>query len=35
LARTLSERTDVLAEVGAKVVIGDLHDRRGLVAAFT
>jgi uncharacterized protein YbjT (DUF2867 family) len=35
LARTLRERTDVLAELGAEVVIGDLHDRRGLVAAFT
>ena len=35
LARTLSERTDALAELGAEVVIGDLHDRRGLVTALT
>jgi uncharacterized protein YbjT (DUF2867 family) len=35
LARTLSERTDALAELGAEVVIGDLHDRRGLVAALS
>jgi uncharacterized protein YbjT (DUF2867 family) len=33
LARTLSERTDALAELGAEVVIGDLHDRRSLVTA--
>jgi uncharacterized protein YbjT (DUF2867 family) len=33
LARTLSERTDALADVGAEVVIGDLHDRRTLVTA--
>ena len=35
LARTLSERTDALAELGAEVVIGDLHDRRSLVSALT
>src|ERR1700722_6815998 len=35
LARTLSERTDALAELGAEVVIGDLHDRRSLVTALT
>ena len=35
LARTLSERTDALAGLGAEVVIGDLHDRRGLVTALT
>lgn len=33
LARTLSDRTDALAALGAEVVIGDLHDRRSLVAA--
>jgi uncharacterized protein YbjT (DUF2867 family) len=33
LARTLSERTDALTELGAEVVTGDLHDRRSLVAA--
>src|ERR1700743_2630335 len=32
LARTRSERTDALSELGAEVVIGDLHDRRSLVA---
>jgi uncharacterized protein YbjT (DUF2867 family) len=35
LARTLSQRTDALAELGAEVVIGDLHDRRSLVTALT
>ena len=35
LARTRSERTDKLAELGAEVVIGDLHDRRSLVTALT
>jgi uncharacterized protein YbjT (DUF2867 family) len=33
LARTLGELTDALAALGAEVVIGDLHDRRSLVAA--
>ena len=33
VARTLSERTDALAALGAEVVIGDLHDRRSLVTA--
>jgi hypothetical protein len=33
LARTLSERTETLAALGAEVVIGDLHDRRSLVTA--
>jgi uncharacterized protein YbjT (DUF2867 family) len=33
LARTLSERTDALADLGAEVVIGDLHDRRSLLTA--
>jgi uncharacterized protein YbjT (DUF2867 family) len=33
VARTLSERTDALAALGAEVVVGDLHDRRTLVAA--
>ncbi|MGA9491490.1 MAG: NmrA family NAD(P)-binding protein [Mycobacterium sp.] len=33
LARTLSERTDALAALGADVVVGDLHDRRTLVTA--
>lgn len=35
LARTLSERTDALAALGAEVVVGDLHDRRSLVTALT
>ncbi|MGE2718343.1 NmrA family NAD(P)-binding protein [Mycolicibacterium celeriflavum] len=33
LARTLGERTDRLTELGAEVVVGDLHDRRTLVPA--
>lgn len=33
LARTLGDRTDRLAELGAEVVIGDLADRRSLVPA--
>ncbi len=33
LARTLSERTDRLSELGAEVVVGDLTDRRTLVPA--
>ncbi len=33
LARTLSERTDALAALGAEVVVGDLHDRRTLATA--
>ena len=33
VARTLSERTDALAALGAEVVVGDLHDRRTLVTA--
>lgn len=33
LARTLSERTDRLAELGAQIVVGDLHDRRTLLPA--
>lgn len=33
LARTLSERTDRLSELGAEIVVGDLHDRRSLVPA--
>jgi uncharacterized protein YbjT (DUF2867 family) len=33
LARTLSERTERLAELGAEIVIGDLHDRRTLLPA--
>jgi uncharacterized protein YbjT (DUF2867 family) len=33
LARTRSDRTDALADLGAEVVIGDLHDRRTLVPA--
>lgn len=33
LARTLSERTDRLADLGAEVVVGDLHDRRSLLPA--
>lgn len=33
LARTLSERTDKLVELGAQVVVGDLQDRRTLVLA--
>ncbi|WP_292975381.1 NmrA family NAD(P)-binding protein [Mycobacterium sp.] len=35
LARSLSERTDALAALGAEVVIGDLHDKRSLVRALT
>lgn len=33
LARTLSDRTERLAELGAEIVIGDLHDRRTLLPA--
>src|SRR5688572_16705160 len=33
LARTLSERTDRLADLGAEVVVGDLTDRRSLLPA--
>jgi uncharacterized protein YbjT (DUF2867 family) len=33
LARTRSDRTDALADLGAEVFLGDLHDRRGLVSA--
>ncbi|PJK20185.1 NmrA family NAD(P)-binding protein [Mycolicibacterium goodii] len=33
LARTPSERTERLAELGAEIAIGDLHDRRTLVPA--
>ncbi len=33
LARTPSERTDRLAELGVDIVVGDLHDRRSLVPA--
>ncbi len=33
LARTLSERTERLAVLGAEVVLGDLHDRRTLLPA--
>lgn len=33
LARTLGERTDELAALGADIVIGDLHDRRSLLPA--
>jgi uncharacterized protein YbjT (DUF2867 family) len=35
LARTPSERTQRLAELGAEIVIGDLHDRQSLVPALT
>lgn len=35
LARTLGERTDRLAALGAEIVVGDLHDRRTLVPALT
>jgi uncharacterized protein YbjT (DUF2867 family) len=35
LTRAINERTDALAALGAEVVIGDLHDRRTLVAALT
>ncbi|OBB35932.1 NmrA family NAD(P)-binding protein [Mycobacterium sp. 852002-51961_SCH5331710] len=35
LVRTLSERTDRLAGLGAEVVVGDLHDRRSLLPALT
>lgn len=33
LTRSINDRTDALAALGAEVVIGDLHDRRTLVAA--
>ena len=33
LARAPGERTDALGALGAEVVIGDLHDRRSLLAA--
>jgi uncharacterized protein YbjT (DUF2867 family) len=33
LARTRSARTDALADLGAEVFLGDLHDRRSLVLA--
>lgn len=33
LVRTLGERTEYLASLGADVVVGDLHDRRSLVSA--
>ncbi len=33
LARSLSERTDRLADLGAEVVVGDLTDRRSLLPA--
>lgn len=33
LARTLGERTDRLTDLGAEVVVGDLHDRRTLLPA--
>jgi uncharacterized protein YbjT (DUF2867 family) len=33
LARNVSDRTDALAALGAEVAVGDLHDRRSLVAA--
>jgi uncharacterized protein YbjT (DUF2867 family) len=33
LARELSERTDQLIELGADVVVGDLHHRQSLVPA--
>ncbi|MDH6196664.1 uncharacterized protein YbjT (DUF2867 family) [Mycobacterium frederiksbergense] len=33
LARSLGERTERLEELGAEVVVGDLHDRRTLVPA--
>ncbi|KWX68516.1 NmrA family NAD(P)-binding protein [Mycobacterium sp. NAZ190054] len=33
LARTRSERTERLEELGAEVVLGDLHDRRSLLPA--
>jgi uncharacterized protein YbjT (DUF2867 family) len=35
LARTPCERTQQLAELGAEIVIGDLHDRQSLVPALT
>jgi uncharacterized protein YbjT (DUF2867 family) len=35
LARSRGARTQALSELGADVVIGDLHDRRSLVAALT
>ncbi|PEG33784.1 NmrA family transcriptional regulator [Mycolicibacterium agri] len=33
LARTVSERTERLAALGAEIAVGDLHDRRSLVPA--
>ena len=33
LTRSINDRTDALAALGAEVVIGDLHDRRTLLAA--
>lgn len=33
VARSQNQRTDDLAAIGAEVVIGDLHDRRSIVAA--
>lgn len=33
LARTLGDRTDRLAALGAEIAVGDLHDRRTLVPA--
>jgi uncharacterized protein YbjT (DUF2867 family) len=35
LARKLGERTEQLAELGAEIVVGDLHDRQSLVPALT
>jgi len=35
LARSVSERTDRLAALGAEIALGDLHDRRSLVPALT
>ncbi|OBF26848.1 NmrA family NAD(P)-binding protein [Mycobacterium sp. ACS4331] len=35
LTRTLGDRTDRLADLGAEIVVGDLHDRRSLTAALT
>ena len=32
LARSINDRTDALAALGAEVVVGDLHDRRTLAS---
>jgi uncharacterized protein YbjT (DUF2867 family) len=33
LTRSLNDRVDALATLGAEVAVGDLHDRRTLLAA--